>query len=53
MEMTDGMREVYFHEYCGKCKYYGVPEELDPCHDCLNEPANLYSHKPVKYEPEE
>ena len=25
----------------------------DPCHDCLNEPVNVYSHKPVYYKPEQ
>ena len=41
--------EVYFHEYCEKCEYKDVDEVKDPCNECLSEPANLYSHKPVKF----
>ena len=41
--------EVYFHEYCEKCEYKDIDEVKDPCNECLSEPANLYSHKPVKF----
>lgn len=41
---------VYFGEYCKTCKHKEVKEEDDPCYDCLHEPVNLNSHKPVKYE---
>lgn len=44
-------KEVYFYEYCEKCKYKNVDDVKDPCNECLDEPANLYSHKPVKFEP--
>ena len=50
METNDGMKEVYFDQYCPTCKYVDVPEKSDPCFDCLTEPVNQYSHKPVKYE---
>ena len=43
-------KEVYFHEYCETCKHKDVKNTDDPCHECLSEPTNLYSHKPVKYE---
>ena len=43
-------KEVHFHDYCVKCKYYDRKEEEDPCFDCLEEPVNLYSHKPLKFE---
>ena len=43
-------KEVYFHKYCEKCKYKDVDDVKDPCNECLDEPANLYSHKPVKFE---
>ena len=42
-------KEVYFDKYCKSCKYKNLKEDEDPCHDCLNEPSNLYSHKPVNY----
>lgn len=43
-------KEVDYHQYCHKCKYYGVSEVKDPCNNCLGEPANLHSVKPVYYE---
>ena len=43
-------KEVYFHEYCKTCNYKDVKNTDDPCHECLSEPTNLHSHKPVKYE---
>ena len=50
MELTDGMKEVYFDQYCPTCKYKDTGEDEQPCFDCLAEPVNQYSHKPVKYE---
>lgn len=46
-------KEVYFHEYCKTCKYKDVDDVKDPCNECLGEPANLHSHKPVNYTPKE
>lgn len=43
-------KEVYFHEYCSKCKHKELPVIDTPCEECLDEPINLYSHKPVKFE---
>ena len=48
--MDDNYKEVYFHEYCKTCKYEKTEESEDPCHDCLNEPSNIDSHKPVRWE---
>ncbi len=48
--MDEHYHEVYFDQYCKTCKYEKTPQEKDPCHECLAEPMNLYSHKPVKYE---
>lgn len=48
--MEDTYKEVYFGEYCKSCKHANKAETDDPCHDCLNEPVNLHSHKPVYYE---
>lgn len=45
--MEDGMKEVYFNEYCPKCRYADKQEAEDPCYDCLTEPAMQYSHKPA------
>lgn len=38
---------VQFDQYCTTCKYCELPESEDPCNECLTEPVNLYSHKPV------
>lgn len=46
----DIYKEVRFDEYCKKCKHVKVKEHESPCYECLNEPENLYSHKPIKFE---
>lgn len=43
-------KEVYFDQYCKTCKHKDLDEHEDPCDECLNEPQNLYSHKPVNWE---
>ena len=46
-------KEVHFHDYCVKCKYYDRKEEEDPCFEGLENPVNLYSHKPLKFKKSE
>lgn len=48
--MEELYKEVYFYEYCETCKYKDLKENEEPCEECLSEPTNLYSHKPIKYE---
>ena len=48
MELID--KFVEFNEYCHKCKFKATPETEDPCNECLTEPTNEYSHKPVRFE---
>ena len=48
--MNDTYKEVYFDHYCKTCKYESVKEEENPCCECLENPVNLYLHKPVNYE---
>jgi hypothetical protein len=43
-------KEVEFWKYCEKCKHYEVEDVKDPCNDCLDEPVNLHSTKPVYFE---
>lgn len=52
-KMEDSYKEVYFNEYCKTCAHFDLKENQDPCHECLGEPVNLYSHKPVKWEKKE
>lgn len=47
---TDGMKIVDFDKYCKTCEHRDKKESEDPCWDCLNEPVNSESHKPVKWE---
>ena len=42
-------KEVHFVDYCKTCKYGPKQEHEDPCDECLSQPWNEYSHKPVKY----
>lgn len=42
---------VDFHLYCPKCQHKDLPETEDPCNECLTEPVNENSHKPVNYIP--
>lgn len=50
MFWSDDLKEVFFNEYCASCKHFGVAEDTKPCYECLAEPANSESHKPVKWE---
>ena len=47
---NDGYKEVYYHEYCTKCKHCKKGEITDQCDKCLSEPTNLHTHKPVYFE---
>lgn len=46
---NDGMKEVYFGLYCKTCEHYSKDQDQEPCNECLTEPMNQYSHKPVKW----
>lgn len=46
---TNEYKEVYFHQYCKTCEHRDVDAIADPCNECLGNPVNVYSHKPVCY----
>lgn len=46
----ESLKEVYYHQYCKTCKHKDVKNTEEPCNECLSEPVNRYSHKPVKFE---
>lgn len=48
--MIGDRKEVLFNEYCAKCKHFKAKESDEPCCDCLAEPSNTDSHKPVYFE---
>ena len=50
MDNIKNTKEVYFYKYCPECKYQDVVETDDPCNECLTNPSNENSHKPVKFE---
>lgn len=51
--MEELTKEVYFDQYCPTCKDELTMEEDDPCHECLSNPYNYASHKPVNWKPKE
>ena len=46
-------KEVYFDIYCERCAHSDTKESEDPCDECLENPVNLYSHKPMYFEEKE
>lgn len=48
--MIGDEKEVFYNEYCKTCKHEKEPEDSDVCNDCLNNPAHVDSHKPVRWE---
>ena len=43
----DIFKEVRFDLYCSQCKEEKTKETDDPCNECLAEPINQYSNKPI------
>lgn len=46
-------KEVYYHQYCPTCKHRKVKNVDEPCDECLSEPLNWNTHRPVNYEEKE
>lgn len=42
-----------YHIYCKKCKHEKVPETEDPCDECLREPVQQFTFRPINYKPKE
>ena len=42
-------KEVYFDQYCKDCAHKALKDTDEPCNECLDNPINLYSHKPVNW----
>jgi hypothetical protein len=53
MAESNNIKEAYYHEYCNKCKYCETSDAEDPCNDCLNQPFNYDTHRPINYKPKE
>lgn len=41
---------VEFDKWCSTCKYSQLWGDKEPCNECLTNPVNLNSTKPVKWE---
>lgn len=49
--MEDNEMIVEFDKWCLKCKHEKLSELKMPCFACLDEPTNINTTKPVKFEP--
>ena len=47
--MESKRKEAWFWMYCKHCKNSGIKDDEDPCDECLGQPYNEDSHKPVNY----
>lgn len=41
---------VRYDRYCKNCKHKDLDQADEPCNECLSNPTNANSRKPVKYE---
>jgi len=44
---------VQFDKYCEKCLYYEKDQSEFPCDDCLSNPTNINSNKPIYFKEKE
>ncbi len=51
--MENNYKEVLYHKYCRNCEHWDILDGDDPCDECLDNPVNLYSHKPIHYKEKE
>lgn len=40
---------VDYETWCPKCKFFERDEVMEPCHNCLQNPVNEDSRKPVEW----
>lgn len=48
--MEENMKEVRFDRYCKLCQHKDLPEQMEPCNECLETGAREGSVKPINYE---
>lgn len=48
MDIVDKI--VDFEHYCSSCKSSDIQQDDEPCNECLSQPVNTNSRKPVCYE---
>ena len=49
MPVVGDTRFVEFDKYCQKCEHKDTDESESPCAECLDEPVDVYSNKPVNF----
>ena len=52
MSLDSEYREVRYDIYCEQCKHKEETGYESVCEECLDNPTNLYTDKPVKFEEE-
>lgn len=50
---THDEKIVRYDRYCKTCKHWELDQSEEPCNECLENPTNTHSRKPVKYEKKE
>ena len=48
--MDENEMIVDFEKWCPKCKYEKLKETVMPCFACLDEPVNMNTTKPIRFE---
>lgn len=51
MEIIDKI--VDFEKFCKTCTHCNIEGFEDPCNDCLDNPTNTHTQRPIYYEPDE
>lgn len=46
-------KEVRFDNWCDSCEHYDKDATDIPCNDCLAQPYNVHSSKPIYYKENE
>ena len=47
--MIGDNKEVIFGKFCPGCEFAEKAENEEPCDECLEQPFNQDSHRPVNY----
>ena len=48
--MENNTKIVDFHKYCKTCKHSKKKDNEDPCDECLDNPTNTNTSRPVNWE---
>lgn len=51
--MNTETKEVNFYKYCPLCEHRDKADADDPCNECLENPSNVNSRKPVMFKERE